>query len=65
MSNTRSDQAQVALSLLYPPEHPRPQAFQHWGKNTLADLGLGILARELSYAHKYEAPGVKMPGLIT
>ncbi|HAE59930.1 MAG TPA: hypothetical protein DCG54_10605, partial [Anaerolineae bacterium] len=56
MSNTRSDQAQIALSLLYPPEHPRPQAFQHWGKNTLADLGLDILARKLSYARKYEAP---------
>ncbi len=55
MSNTRSDQAQIALSLLYPPEHPRPQAFQHWGKNTLSDLGLDILVRKLSYARKYEA----------
>lgn len=55
MAKVKPDQPQLAISLLYPPEHARPEAFQHWGKNTPSDLGLEVLVRKLSYERKYEA----------
>ena len=50
----KKEKAQPAFSLLYPPEIARQPAFQHWGKNTPADLGLETLSAALSYEHKYE-----------
>jgi DNA mismatch repair protein MutS len=55
MLKEKTDQAQLAISLLYPPGYGEHESFQHWGENTPSDLGVEALVRKLSYDRKYEA----------
>ena len=51
----KPDDSYTTFSLLYPSDKQQPAAFQHWGKNTLADLGLDLLASAISHERKYES----------
>lgn len=50
----KQDSSPLIVSLLYPSDRPDRPVFRHWGKNTLADLGLDTLSKSLSYQPKYE-----------
>jgi hypothetical protein len=44
----------LEFSLLYPPGSPRSTGKNRWGENTVEDLGINLLAWDLSLQNKYQ-----------